>query len=60
MKASKINKRLQQIEDSTFSMGQKAKNSFSKTGNINSLKAAVIAYRCSMQSMRDRARFKID
>ena len=40
-------------------MGNKAAKSFAKNENFNSLRAAVIAYRCSMQSIRDQARYKI-
>jgi hypothetical protein len=40
-------------------MGKKAAKSFEKNDDINSLRATVMAYRCSMQSIRDQARYKI-
>ena len=40
-------------------MGNKAAKAFDKSESFNSLRAAVIAYRCSMQSIRDQARYKI-
>jgi len=40
-------------------MGNVSSRAFRKTENFNSLKAAVMAYRCSMQSIRDQARYKI-
>lgn len=40
-------------------MGNKAVKSFEKSESFNSLRAAVMAYRCSMQSIRDQARYKI-
>ena len=52
-------KKLKQIEEITFDMGNKSAKSFAKTNNINSLRAAVTAYRCSMLAVRDQIRYKI-
>lgn len=40
-------------------MGNKAAKSFEKSESFNSLRATVMAYRCSMQAIRDQARYKI-
>ena len=58
IKSSSIQK-LKCIENEAFKMGNKAAKSFAKNESFNSLKAAVTAYRCSMQSIRDQARYKI-
>jgi hypothetical protein len=50
---------LKHIEKQAFKMGNKAAKDFEKSENYNSLKATVAAYRCSMQSIRDQARYKI-
>lgn len=52
-------KKLKQIEEITFDMGNKSAKSFGKTHDIHSLRAAVTAYRCSMQAIRDQIRYKI-
>jgi hypothetical protein len=52
--------KLKHIENEAFKMGNKAAKSFEKNENFNSLRAAVMAYRCSMQSIRDQARYKIN
>lgn len=52
-------KKLKRIEEEAFKMGNKAAKSFEKNESFNSIRAAVMAYRCSMQSIRDQARYKI-
>jgi hypothetical protein len=60
MKKKVSNKeKLKQIADETFEIGKKTAESFNKTGDIGSLRATVAAYRCSMQSIRDQARYKV-
>ena len=60
MKKKSSNKeKLEHIANETFEMAKKTAKSFSKTGDIGSLKATVAAYRCSMQSIRDQARYKV-
>lgn len=41
-------------------MGNTSAKAFDKSQNFNSLRAATIAYRCCMQSIRDQARYKIN
>jgi hypothetical protein len=50
-------KRLKSIEIDAFEMGFKASKSYKNTGNFSALRGAVIAYRCSMQAMRDQMRY---
>ena len=50
-------KRLKAIESDAFDMGSKASKSYKATGNFSALRGAVIAYRCSMQAMRDQMRY---
>jgi hypothetical protein len=57
-KLSSIQK-LKHIEDETFKLGNKCAKSFENDDSIHSLKATVMAYRCSMQAIRDQARYKI-
>jgi len=57
-KESKQN-RLKLIEDAAYQMGEKAKKGFEKSNNLNSLRGAVSAYRCSMQAMRDQMRYAV-
>jgi len=52
-------KKLQVIEDKSFEMGNIASQSFNENGNGASLRFAVMSYRCSMQAIRDQARYKI-
>lgn len=52
-------KKLKEIEEIAFKMGNKAAKGFNEDLNIASLKAAVTAYRCSMQAIRDQIKFKI-
>lgn len=51
--------RLEHIENKAFEHGVTSSQHFEQTGNFNSLRAAVMAYRCSMQSIRDQSRYKI-
>jgi len=51
--------KLKYIEDETFKLGNKCAKSFEDDNSVHSLKATVMAYRCSMQSIRDQARYKI-
>ena len=51
--------KLQVIEDETFEMGEKALKAFIKSGSVSTLRGAVVAYRCSMQAMRDNIRFTV-
>lgn len=53
-----VNK-LKHIENATFDMGNHAYEGFKETTSLASLKGAVSAYRCSMQAIRDQARYKI-
>lgn len=46
------NKKLKKIEKTTFKMGNKAYETYSKTGSLNALKGAIDAYRTTMQSVR--------
>lgn len=46
------NKKLKEIERKTFKMGNKAYETYSKTGSLNALKSSVEAYRTTMQSIR--------
>lgn len=60
MKKKLSNKqKLEHIADETFEMANKTAKSFNKTGDIGSLRATIAAYRCSMQSIRDQARYKV-
>lgn len=57
-KAKKIDK-LQKIEDNAFNMGTNAYEAFESSTNFNALRAASMAYRVSMQAMRDQMRYTI-
>lgn len=57
-KAKKLNK-LQEIEDNAFDMGTKAYDAFKSSTNFIALRAASMAYRVSMQAMRDQMRYTI-
>jgi hypothetical protein len=46
------NKKLKKIEKNTFNMGNKAYETYSKTGSLSALKCSVDAYKTSMQSIR--------
>ena len=52
-------KKLKEIEEKTFKAGNKAIKGFDNTYDICSLRAAVTAYRCSMQAIRDQIRYKV-
>ena len=58
---SKLKKQnmLQEIQNDSYNMGKKAKKGFEESNNINSLRAAVLAYRCCMQAMRDQMRYAV-
>jgi uncharacterized membrane protein (UPF0182 family) len=47
-----VNKRLKEIEEKNFEMGNQAYNTFMTSGGVTVLNAAVRAYRCSMQALR--------
>jgi len=51
--------KLKHIANETFEMGKKTAKLFNKTGDIGSLRATIAAYRCTMQSIRDQARYKV-
>ena len=59
MSKYKKQNRLKMIEDAAYQMGEKAKRGFEKSNNLNSLRGAVAAYRCSMQAMRDQMRYAV-
>ena len=46
------NKKLKRIERKTFKMGNKAYETYSKTGSLNALRSSIDAYRTTMQSVR--------
>ena len=52
-------RKLESIENATFDMGNYAYEGFKDTTSLSSLKGAVAAYRCCMQSIRDQSRYKI-
>ena len=52
-------RKLKEIEEVSFKMGNKAAKSFDNNLDVFALRAAVTAYRCSMQAIRDQARYKI-
>lgn len=51
---------LKHIAEETFKIGNKVAKSFNKTGDIGSLRATIAAYRCTMQSIRDQARYRVN
>lgn len=53
-------KKLEHIEDATFDMGNHAYAGFKESSSLASLKGAVSAYRCSMQAIRDKARYNVN
>jgi len=52
-------KKLEHIENANFDMGNHAYSGFKDSSSLASLKGAVSAYRCSMQAIRDQARYKV-
>ena len=46
------NQKLKKIERKTFKMGNKAYDTYSKTGSLNALRSSIDAYRTTMQSVR--------
>ena len=48
----KPNKKLKEIEDKSFALGNKSYEEFMTKGGIVILNGAVRAYRCSMQALR--------
>jgi hypothetical protein len=52
-------KKLKEIEERGYKMGTSCADCFDETQNISSLRAAVSAYRLSMQAMRDQIKHKI-
>lgn len=59
MSKSKKTIKLKKIEDNAFDMGTIAYDAFKTSTNYNSLRAAALAYRVSMQAMRDQIRYTI-
>lgn len=53
----KLNKKLKEIEDKSFKMGNEAYDRFMEDGGITVLNGAVRAYRCSMQALRYQIMF---
>ena len=50
---------LEEIKDDMYSIGKKCVNSFGGLSDIVSIRGANIAYRCSMQAIRDKCRYHI-
>ena len=48
----KTNKKLKKIEQKSFNMGNKAYETYCKTGSLNVLKGAIDAYKTTMQSVK--------